>query len=87
MTGHLTPAAPSNAVVAALAHAEATAHAPRTPERRAAGWLWVLLLETRTIRGMRFALAAIPDPAARADAERLLGRLAESAAAKETPAK
>jgi hypothetical protein len=84
MTGRLTPAAPSNAVLAALAHAEAEAHRPRTAERRAASWLWVLLLETRTIRGARLALAAIPDPAARADAERLLGLLAEQATTKET---
>lgn len=72
----MTPV-PQTALLADLAHAEAQAHAPRTPERRAAAWLWVILTETRTIRGARLALAAIPDPAARADAGRLLAKLSQ----------
>lgn len=51
---------PPNAVLAGLAHAEAEAHPPRTPERRAAAALWTVLIGTRTIRGTRLALAAIP---------------------------
>jgi hypothetical protein len=70
-----TGTVPPNAVLAALAHAEAEAHPPRTPERRAAAALWTVLIATRTIRGARLALAAIPDPATRAAAARLLAMI------------
>lgn len=69
--------APSNAVLAALAHAEAEVHPPRTAERRAAAALWTVLIATRTIRGARLALAAIPDSAVRADAARLLAKISQ----------
>lgn len=79
--------APSNAALAALAHAEAEARPPRTPQRRAAAALWTVLIATRTIRGARLALAAIPDQTVRADAASLLDRLAAQADSKETPKK
>jgi len=63
-----------------LAEAEVRRHRPRTPERRAAAHLWAWLATSATITGARRALDGFGDPRTRADAVRLLKRLAADAA-------
>jgi hypothetical protein len=57
------------------AAAIARQHPPRTPGRRAAAALHAALVTTRTTEAARKALATFGDPATRADARALLGRL------------
>jgi hypothetical protein len=75
----MTSASAPNSVLADLARAEAERHRPRTPQRRAAAWLWAILCHTRTLEAARRALADIPDPRVRDDATRLLRQLADEA--------
>jgi hypothetical protein len=84
-TGYGQPTAPpSNTVLAGLARAEAERHPPRTPERRAAAWVFVAASETKTVAAARRALSDCPDPSIRYAATVLLGQLAGQDAAKET---
>jgi HEAT repeat protein len=69
--------APPNTVLADAARAEAERHAPRTPERRAAAWVFVAASETKTIDAARRALSDCPDPSVRYAATVLLRQLAE----------
>ena len=65
--------------------AEGRRHAPKTPERRAAGALYTALTETSTIDGARRALAGFAAEQVQADALELLHRLAAELA-KDVPA-
>ena len=56
--------------------AEGQRHAPKTPQRRAAGALYAALIETSTIDGARRALAGFAAEQVQADALELLHRLA-----------
>ena len=67
----------ANAALAALALAEAERHPPRTPQRRAAAWLWAILGDTRTLEAARRAIDEIPDQQVRSDATVLLRQLAD----------
>ena len=62
--------------LAELVLAEGQRHAPKTPQRRAAGALYVALTETSTIDGARRALAGFATEQVQADALELLHRLA-----------
>jgi hypothetical protein len=66
----------TNDDLAAAVHRDAEQHAPRTPARRAARALHTALITTSTTDAARRALGTV-DPAIRADALKLLGRLAD----------
>lgn len=74
-----------NAVLAERARQAAEAHAPRTPERRAAAWAFTVLTTTRTLAAARRALADCPDPSVRYAATVLLRQLAEHAPTADVP--
>jgi hypothetical protein len=70
--------APSNAVLADLARAEAERHPLRSAERRAAAHLWAGLITSPTVSAARSAVATFGTAETQAAALGLLGRLATS---------